>query len=593
MRRFIGRVLAWIGGLTVASVVLLFVIATISRATKGRVPAKTILEIDLETGLWEDAPDDPLARLTQPSPAVLRDIVEALEKARDDSRVIGLIGRIGAAPISMAQAQEIRDAVSAFRAKKKFAVAFSDTFGEFGPGNGAYYLATAFDEIWLQPSGDVGLNGLLLESMFVRGTLDKLGLVPRMDHRYEYKNAMNFYTEKKFTPAHREAMETVKNSFFAQMVRGIAQGRRLKEEAVRALIDKGPFMGHEALEAKLVDGIAYRDEVFANVRKKGGEGAEFLYLRKYLDRAGRPHQSGPVVALIFGLGPVHRGKSEFDPIGGGSTMGSETVTAAFREAIRSKDVKAILFRIDSPGGSYVASDAIWQETIRAKKEGKPVIVSMSSVAGSGGYFVAMAADKIVAQPATITGSIGVLAGKLLTNGFWDKLGVSWDDVYAGENARMFSTTHDYSKQEWARFQTWLDRIYADFTNKVAEGRKLPKDKVLAIAKGRIWTGEDAKRLGLVDELGGYAAALRLVKQAIKLKESDDVTLRVYPRKKTALEALMAKISGEEAESSESQQAEILAKVLAKARPALRLLDTLHAEQAGERILSMPEFRVKH
>lgn len=589
MRRFLGTVLAWIGGITIFFVVILFVIATFARSGKRGVPSKTILEVNLETNLVEDAPDEPFAKLQGAHTPVLRDVVDALDKAKDDSRVTGLIARIGSAPLSMAQAQEIRDAILSFREKKKFAIAYSETFGEFGPGNGAYYLATAFDEIWLQPSGDVGLLGLTAEAMFVRGTLDKLGLVPRMDHRYEYKNAMNMYTDKKFTPAYKEAMTKIMTSTFSQMLKGIAQGRKLQESQVQGLVDKGPFLGKEALDAKLIDGVAYRDEVYAKAKEKSA-GAELLYLDKYLDRAGRPHQSGSTVALIYGLGAVHRGKSGFDPTGSGPSMGSDTVAAAFRQAIDDKSVKAILFRVDSPGGSYVASDSIWRETIRAKKAGKPVIVSMSSVAGSGGYFVAMAADKIVAQPGTITGSIGVLGGKQLTNGLWDKLGVSWDEVHTSQNSRMFSGTHDYTEEEWARFQAWLDRVYDDFTTKVADGRKLPKEKVLQIAKGRIWTGEDAKGIGLVDELGGYPAAIKLVKQAIKVGDTDDIHLRVFPRKKTTFEALSALLEGDQSDSSESRQAEVAARMITELQPVFKVLRAINgAEDRG--VLAMPDFNL--
>lgn len=590
MRKFIGTILAWIGALTIFAIAFVMVIATFARSTKGKVPGKTILEVNLESVINEDEPDDPFAKIAGKSTPVLRNIVDALEKGRDDSRVVGLIARIGAAPISVSQAQEIRDAVAAFRQKKKFAVAYGETFGEFGPGNSAYYLASAFDEIWLQPSGDVGLTGFVMESMFLKGAFEKLGLVPRMDHRYEYKNAMNQYTEKKFTPPHKEAMEKIRDSFFNQMVRGIAQGRKLKEEDVRALVDKGPYLGKEAVDARLVDGMAYHDEIYQKVKQKGGGDAELLFLDKYLDRAGRPHSSGPVVALIFGLGGVQRGKSEFNPLQGSATMGSDTVAGAFRQAIKDSAVKAILFRVDSPGGSYVASDTIWRETMLARKAGKPVIVSMGSVAGSGGYFVAMGADKIIAQPATITGSIGVLGGKMLTNGLWDKVGISWDEVHVGANSRMFSSTSDYSKEEWDRFQAWLNRVYDDFTTKVADGRKLPKEKVLEIAKGRIWSGEDAKSIGLVDDLGGYDVALRHVKKAINANE--DVTLRVYPRKKTTIEAINAMLNGEERESSESKQAEVMMKMMESVRPAAR---ALHALGAGgvQDVLSMPDFQVRH
>jgi len=535
MRRLFVRLLALLGALTLAFLLAVVTVALVMQFST-RVPGKTILEVNLEVPLMEDIPDDPLARAMLSGAGVVRDLTEALERAAGDRRVVGLLARLGGTPLGFAQAQEVRQAVRDFRARKKFAVAWAETFGEFASGRNSYYLATAFDEIWLQPSGDAGLAGILMETPFVRGTLDKLSVRPRMDHRYEFKNAMNQLTERKLTAPHRQALEKVMESWFSQTVRGISEGRRLSQEQVRALIDRGPFLGREALEARLVDGLAYRDEVYEKAKKTAGGGAELLPLGAYLSSAGRPHQSGRTIALIYGVGSVHRGKSGADPLTGGPSMGSDTLTAAFRAAIEDRDVKAILFRIDSPGGSYVASDAIWRETLRARQAGKPVIASMGDVAGSGGYFVAMAADKIVAQPGTITGSIGVLGGKLHTAGFWDKLGITWDEVHTGRNARMWSGAWDYSPEEWARGQALLDRIYTDFTSKVAEGRRLPKERVLEVARGRIWTGEDAKTLGLVDELGGFPTALRLAKQAARIPESEDVNLRLFPPKRGTLEA---------------------------------------------------------
>jgi protease-4 len=581
------RWLAVLGGLVALVLVLSIAAAVAFRVSKGTVAPKTILEVNLETPLVENIPDDPVARALLGGAPVLRDVLDALETARDDKRVVGLIARLGAAPIGMAQYQELRQAIRDFRARKKFAVAWGETFGEFGPAGGAYYLATAFDQIWLQPSGDLGLTGILMESMFLRGTLDKLGIKPRMDHRWEYKNAMNQLTEKKFTPAHREAMAKVTNSWFSQMVTGIADGRHMSSEQVRALIDRGPFLGQEALDAKLVDGLAYREEVYAKAKERAGKGAQLLYLGRYLERAGRPHQKGKTIALIYGVGGVQRGKNGFDPVFGEVTMGSDTLTAAFRAAIEDPSVKAILFRIDSPGGSYVASDSIWRETLRARKAGKPVIASMGDVAGSGGYFVAMAADKIVAQPGTITGSIGVLGGKMLTTGFWDKLGISWDEVHDGANATFWTGTEDYTPAEWARFQAWLDRVYTDFTSKVAEGRRLPKQRVLEIAKGRIWTGEDAKTLGLVDELGGFSTALRLAKQAARIPDAEDVKIKVFPPKKSALDVLLDRLLGREPESSESSAAETaLLRVLHLIQPVAR---QLRAGNSARGVLSMGEF----
>ncbi|MBI3210132.1 MAG: S49 family peptidase, partial [Candidatus Solibacter usitatus] len=338
MRKFIGKMLAWIGGITVCGIGLIFVLATFARSGKAKLPAKVILELNLETEMLEDEPDNPFLRLAGQHTPVIRDIVEGLERAGGDSRVSGLIARIGAAPLSLAQAQEIRDAVIAFRAKKKFTVVFSETFGEFGPGNGAYYLATAFDQIWLQPSGDVGLLGLSMSGMFFRGTFDKLGIVPRMDQRYEYKNAMNQYTDKKFTAPHREALQAVLNSFYGQMVRGISQSRKLPEDKVRAIVDRGPMLGKEALDAKLVDALMYRDEAY--LKAKVIADGQLLYLEKYLAAAGHPHDKGPVVALIHGVGAVVRGRGEVNPLEGSSVMGSDRVTAAFRQAIQDHAVKA-------------------------------------------------------------------------------------------------------------------------------------------------------------------------------------------------------------------------------------------------------------
>jgi protease-4 len=567
MLKLIVRFLAILGvlGLIGLAIVLVAVIGV-----KGRVPSKTILDADFEHSLLENAPDTPTAQLMMSRKETLRDIVDAIDRGAADDRVVGMIAKIGGAAMGMAQTQEMRDAVLRFRAHKKFAVAYSESFGEFGPGNGAYYLATAFDNIYLQPSGDVGLTGIVMESPFIKGTLGKLGVTFHGDHRYEYKAALNFYTESKYTDAHKEEMSAIMNSWFSQMKDGICQARQIAPEKFQALVDAGPYLGKEAVAARLVDAVAYRDEVYSDVKSKAGDGAQLLYLDKYLSRAGRPHDHGKTIALVFGVGTVTRGKSDYDPVQGSQNMGSDTVAGAIRAAAEDKDVKAILFRVDSPGGSYVASDAIWREVVRARQGGKPVIVSMGNLAGSGGYFVAMAADKIVAEPGTITASIGVLGGKMLTSGLWDKVGLSWDEVHQGENATMFTGTQDYTPAEWARFEAWLDRVYVDFTNKVADGRKLSKDKVLEIAKGRIWSGQDAKNLGLVDELGGYDTALKLAKRAAGVPADEEVRVVVYPRPKGFLESELGWRSPDNSEKEAVGQT--MAQILEAVQPVARQLD---------------------
>jgi len=584
MTKAIVRFLAILGALWLVTMVIM-IVAVIG--SKGKVPDKTILEANFEQALPEDVPDTPTAKLMNTQRTTVRDVVDAIDRGAADDRVVGMVAKIGAAPLGMAKVQEIREAVQRFRAHKKFAIAYAETFGEFGPGNGAYYLATAFDQIYLQPSGDIGLTGIIMESPFVKGSLAKLGITFHGDHRYEYKNALNFFTETKYTAPHKEAMTAIMMSWFNQMKDGICQARQITPEKFQAVVDAGPYLGQEAVAAKLVDGVAYRDEVYSNVRSKAGARAQFLYLDKYLDRAGRPHEAGKKIALIFGVGGVTRGKSDYDPVQGSQNMGADTVAGAIRAAVADKDVKAILFRVDSPGGSYVASDTIWREVVNARKAGKPVIVSMGDLAGSGGYFVAMAADKIVAQPGTITASIGVLGGKMLTSGLWDKVGLSWDEVHQGNNATMFTGTQDYTPAEWARFEAWLDRVYVDFTGKVADGRKLPKEKVLQIAKGRIWSGQDAKNLGLVDELGGYDTALGLAKKAAGIGDGEDVNVVEYPRPKTLFQSLLQR--GGADNSDKEAVGQTLVRILEVVQPVARKLDAagINRKDDQDEVLRMP------
>ena len=568
MKKFLARTLMLIG----AWVVVMAIVGVITTLmSQESLPERVVLEIDFEREFAEYIPTDPLASVLMEQTVSVRDIVDALHQAATDDRVLALVARTGTPRMGLAEIQEVRDAVMAFRNSGKPAIAYAETFGEFGPGNGAYYLAAAFDRIYLQPSGDIGLTGLMAESAFVSGTLEKLGLSPRMDHRYEYKNALNMFTEKKYTQPHREAILQIIESQFGQIVQGIAAGRDLEADVVRTLVDRGPFLGKQALAENLVDGLAYRDEVQAIIDDDLGEEAERVSLFAYLRQMGRPHNEGEAIALIYGVGGVHRGKSEYSAALSGPTMGSDSVSAAFRSAVQDDTVKAILFRVDSPGGSYVASDTIWRETVRAKEAGKPVIVSMGNVAGSGGYFVAAAADKIVAQPGTITGSIGVVGGKMLTAELMEKIGISSDEVHTSTNATMWSSSLDYTPQQWQRITTWLDHVYADFTQKVAQGRGLTQEQVHAVAKGRIWTGEDAKDIGLVDELGGFPTALRLAKQAAGIEADAPVQVKLFPEQKTLVDTVLSRLQGREDAAAESNPTAVaLRQVMQAGRPVIQM-----------------------
>src|SRR3984893_6153352 len=541
-------VIGFVTVLVVAGIML--VIGDLKRSVTP-LPGNIILTADLTRGLPEGASDDPFLRLLVGGKPTLRDFLDAIEAAGDDPRVKGLLARVGDDELGLARVQEVRDAIAAFRSRGKFAFAFADSFGEFGPGTRPYYLATAFDEIWLQPMGNVGLTGLYTESPFLKGTLDLLGIVPEFAHREEYKTAMNLLTETKMTPPHREEAEALLASAGGQIIRGIAQARKLPEAGVREAIDHGPLLAEEAVQAKLVDRLGYRDEVLAHAHARAGSGAEAVNLATYLDRAGHPHREGPTIALIYGSGLVVRSGGAANPGSGSNVMAASEITRAFRAAVRDAAVRAILFRVDSPGGSAVASESIWREVVFARERGKPVTVSMGDVAGSGGYYVAAAADKIVAEPATLTGSIGVLAGKIVVADLFSKLGVSTDSAQIGANAAMFSNTSDFSERAHSRLEAFLDEAYKGFKDRVARGRQMSQEAVEEVAKGRVWSGEDAKARGLVDALGGYAVALRLAKEAARIPLDAPVKLTVFPSEKDPFEKIYERLFAKKHDGEES------------------------------------------
>ncbi|MFD0904169.1 signal peptide peptidase SppA [Actinomadura sediminis] len=507
-------------------------VVNVIKQARERRTAPLILELDLTDGIVETAPADPLSAIMSMRRTHLRDVLDGLRRARSDARVRALVVKITGG-IGMALAQELRESVQALRDAGRHTVAWAETFGEGGRGNVPYYLASAFDEVYLQPTGDVGLTGVALEEPFLAGALEKAGVRPLFAARHEYKTMANTFMEKAYTPEHEESSRRLVASFGEQLAAGIAASRGLPVEKVRELVDRGPLLADEALEEGLVDHLGYRDEVYAGLRKRFGDEAQLRYVARYNRTQGfakRLPQPGrqDVVALINGQGPIRLGRSgRGGPLpNSGPAMGSDTVGAAFRAAVKDERVKAIVFRVNSPGGSAVASDAIWREVTLARKAGKPVIVSMGDVAASGGYYVSMGADVILAQPGTITGSIGVVVGKAVVSDLLDRVGIGMGTVADGAHARMFSSTKEFSESEWERINASLDRIYDDFTAKVAQGRGLSRDRVHELARGRVWTGADAREGGLVDELGGLEAALELARKKGGLPA--DAPVRSYP-----------------------------------------------------------------
>ena len=586
MRRFIVGFFAVIGAFFTVLVVGLLVLAIWGSSATTPIGESAVLSLNLTEGLSDTAPREGLGAVFVEQKPTLRDVLDAIERAGNDARIKGVFARVGGDDVATAQAQELRDAIAALRAKGKFAIAYADTVGEFGAGTHAYYLAAGFDEIWLQPQGIVGLSGLRAEAPFFRGLLDKIGVVPSFDHRSEYKTALNMLTEQQMTPPHREETESILRSVFSQIVTGIAHDRKLEEKQVRALVDRGLLLPDEALQAHLIDHVGYRDEAEAEAKARAGKDAELVTTLNYLDSAGRPHEKGPTIALIYGTGLIQRGTSTPNPFSASGLMGADTVVRAFDKAARDADVKAILFRVDSPGGSAVASETIWHAVERAHRSRKPIVVSMGAIAGSGGYYIAAPADKIVAEPATLTGSIGVLAGKLVLGGLWDKLGVSWDTVNEGANVSMFSTLQDFSPPEKERFETFLDAAYGTFKDRVAKGRKLGDDGVEAVAKGRVWTGEDAKGRGLVDALGGLATALRLAKQAANIREDQEVTLKLYPRAETLGEAF-GRLTGRRRPDDDSADTHALTQRLGALRTLLNQIERATAPVGSALMPSLP------
>ena len=519
----------------------------------GSVDDVTVLELDLENPVAESGSGG--ASLFNPTPPMTtRSLVFALEEAASDPKIKGLYARVGGAAHGLATGQEVRDAVLTFRKSGKFAIAYSESFGELSPGTGGYYVASAFDEIWLMPTGNVSLSPLSGEGVFARDGFKKLGIEPDIAARKEYKNAPNTFLEQGFTERHKEATLRLLTSVQDTIAKDIAAARPAVGDAaaVTALLGQGPFSDQQALDKKLVDKLGYRDDAIAAVKAKAGKDAKLLWLSKYIEKAGNPYDDdSDVVAVITAVGQIHRGKSNSDPLSGSETVGSDTVCAALRAAVADDDVKAIVLRIDSPGGSVTASEAIAHEVQKARDAKKPVIATMSNVAGSGGYYIAMNADAIVAQPGTITGSIGVYAGKFVTTKLFEQLGVNFETVAVGnKDVSFFSTDEPYSEEARQKLNTLVDDIYGSFVTKVAKGRQKTFEQIEPVARGRIWSGSDGKERGLVDELGGFPVALRLVRE--KLGKPADAKLKIkdFPAAKQPIEELLAMFSADEGESSE-------------------------------------------
>jgi protease IV len=512
----------------------------------------------------------------------VRGYVDVIRKAKQDRRVARLLIKPGGLGSPFwAKVQEVRDAIVDFRRSGKPVYAFL----EYGGGK-EYYLASAADKVYLLPTSTLDLTGLPSYEVFLRGTFDWVGTYPDFLHVGDYKTAVNTFTEKGFTPAHREMSESLNKDQFDQLVRGIADGRRKPEDEVRALIDRGPFQPEEALRVGLVDDLAYEDELddVADVTLDAQIEVE-NYARVTWEALGVSRRAR--IAVVHAVGTMVSGESGFDPING-PVLGSDSLVEQIREA-RGSGAKALVLRIDSPGGSSVASDVIWRELMITKDKGLPVIVSMSDLAASGGYYMAAAGDVIVAQPGTLTGSIGVYTGKFVTGGTFEKLGANIETVRQGKFADMYSPDRPFTQEERTKVLESMQATYDHFVERVADARQMTPEKVDQIGQGRVWTGRQAREVGLVDELGGLMAAVAVAKQRAKIPAEEEVQLDIYPRTRSFYEVLSNQFQSPIGELRARSTAETLISLLGpRDRDILAaLLAPSRLFRAGELLAHMP------
>jgi protease-4 len=484
------------------------------------------LELDLtEVPVAPDG-NDPIARLRARGRRQLAPTLRALHDAAQDSKVVGLIAKVGGA-LPWAAMQELRLGVRAFAASGKPTVAWAESFGEGSGDMAAYVLASAFDEIWLQPGGGVGMLGVAVETTFVRGALDRLGIEPQLEQRYEYKNAADQVLRTELSDAHRESLQRLTESIYTEATESIAAGRGLNVDQVRELADTGPRTAAEAREVGLVDRLGYRDQVYEALRSRVADGAELLFADRWRPRRqikwSKRHQGH--VALVEVHGAIVSGRTRRGP--GGRQVGSDSVGAQLRAALQDQHVRAVVLRIDSPGGSAVASDTIWREVCRIREAGKVVVVSMAGLAASGGYYIACPADVIVTLPSTLTGSIGVFGGKFVLRDLLTRVGLTTGSVEQGARSLMFSARRGFGVDERARLAATIDAIYSDFVGKVAAGRRMSVEAVEDVARGRVWTGRDAQSVGLVDEIGGLRKAVKIARSRAGLPDDAPVLRAIH------------------------------------------------------------------
>lgn len=506
-----------------------------AEASAGVPPGDLVLQLDLRSPRMDQRSRSPFA-FAEPLPVT--DIVAVLQNAERDDRVRGVLVRANEFGMSPGQAEELRAAFARFSETGKFVLAHAQGFEGTGVGN--YFAVSGADEVWLQDTGSFSAVGLTSETLFLGGLFEQFDAEPEFVQFYEYKNAVNSYTERDFTAAHRQASLSYLTSIFQTAIGGAAADRGMAFEQMENLISSGPYSAEAARLAGLVDHLGTPAAARAAAIERAGGDANVVdieqYHRQQSQRPARTRTTAPVIALVGGQGAIVTGAGEAG-FGGADMIGGDSLAEAIDAAAGEDSVRAIVMRIDSPGGSAIASDQVWDAVVRAREAGKPVVVSMGAVAASGGYYVAAPADLILANATTLTGSIGVFAGKLVVAGTLDRIGVNIEPLaVGGEYATAYSGQQPWSDSQREAFTNMAEQIYADFTGKVADGRNMSPDEVHEIARGRVWTGAQALELGLVDRIGGLRDAVDAARELAGIAPDEAVAVRRFPRQPSPLEA---------------------------------------------------------
>jgi protease IV len=575
-------------------VIGIFLIYSALRGSEPVVRDNSVLILKIEGELPDYVPDTLTRRLFGHDQQSLTDVVEQLRKAKVDKRISGVLLEIKMLDAGWGKAEELRDVIADFRASGKPLYAYI----EVGT-NKEYYVATAAERIYVAPSGDLFINAFAAEVMFFRGSLDKLGVYPDIFQIGKYKNAPDQFTRKEMTKEHRDVINSILDDIFNRFVNAVAETRRKSPDDVRALIDSAPLSAEQARDAGLIDGSNYRDEVEAELKKRLGykDEDELRITKAETYRQIAPESvglnRGERVAVIYASGDIWPGKSESSAMGGQS-VGSDTMVKAINDAARDKTIKAIVIRVDSPGGVHYASDAIWHAVEVAKRK-KPVVVSMGDLGASGGYYIACNANKIIAEPSTLTGSIGIFAGKPVMKGLYDWLGITNEYVLRGKNAGMFRETEKFTPEERAKFESIIkSKYYDEFVPKVAAGRGRDREYIDSIAQGRVWTGAQAKENGLVDDLGGLDKAVETARELAGIPAERGVRRVILPHPRSFFDDLFGSNEDEESIQVNLQQQQAALAALPKdVRRTLQYAAMMERMKRGEIMAILPfDIRIK-